>query len=67
MHMAGQKVGFYSIRKYARLMCQFIFIFTPIIKKAYPDSEALHAALAVANAACEALVSEIDAVAPVGV
>jgi len=63
----AQKIGFYSIRKYARLMCKFIFIFTPAIRKAYPDNQVILTLLAAAHAACEALVEEIDNVAPQGV
>lgn len=61
-HTTGipSKIGFYSIRKHARLMCKFVFAFTPIIKRVYPEAAALHTALAAANAACEILVAEID-------
>lgn len=62
-----RKDGFYSMRKHGRLLCRFIFQFTPVILKLYPTATALHAALAAANAACEVLVQEIDAVATPGV
>ena len=67
MHMAGQKIGFYSIRKYARLMCHFIQVFEPVIRKKYPANTALQAALTAAMAACNLLIQEIDEQAPVGV
>jgi hypothetical protein len=69
-HMAfnvQRRDGFYSIRKAARQMCRFIFTFTPVIQRLYPSNAALHAALAAANAACEALVAEIDGQATPGV
>jgi len=62
-----QRIGFYSIRKYARLMCKYILQFSPAIAKTFPDNPALLAALAAANAACEVLVSQIDLVNDPGV
>lgn len=62
-----RKDGFYSMRKHGRLLCGFIFKFTPVILKLYPTNTTLHAALAAANAACEVLVQEIDAAADPGV
>lgn len=62
-----RRQGFFSIRKTARLLCGFIFKFTPYIIRLYPEATALHAALAAANAACEVLVQEIDEVAEPGV
>jgi len=63
----AQRNGFYSIRKYARLMCNYIFLFGPVIRKLYPNNAALIAALDTAMAACEILVNEIDQQAPQGV
>lgn len=65
--MAAQKIGFYSLRKTARLLCKFVFLFGPAIRKQYPSSPTLHAALTTAEAACHLLVSEIDLVAEPGV
>jgi len=62
-----RKIGFYSIRYHARLMCKFIGQFTPVIIQFFPDSPALHAALSAANAACEVLVQQIDLNAHEGV
>lgn len=62
-----QKIGFYSLRKTARSLCKYVFMFAPIIRQTYPNSTALHAALAAAEAACHALVEQIDLVAPQGV
>jgi len=63
----AKKIGFYSIRFYARKMCFYIQLFEPVIRKAYPNSTALHLALDAAMLACGALVAEIDVVAPQGV
>lgn len=65
--MPAQKIGFYSLRNTARLMCKYVYLFTPLIRAAYPNSTALLAALELANTACAALVEEIDATAPAGV
>lgn len=65
--MAGRKIGFYSIRYHARLMCKYLLKFGPVIREVFPSSPALHAALAAAMAACEVLVQEIDLVAEDGV
>lgn len=62
-----QRIGFYSIRRYARLMCKYILQFTPVITKTFPENAALLAALAAANAACEVLVMEIDSADDPGV
>jgi len=62
-----RKIGFYSLRKTAKLLCRYLVIFTPIIKKYFPDSPNLHAALDAANVACSVLVDEINLVAEVGV
>ncbi len=55
-----QRIGFYSIRRYARLMCKYIVQFQPAIVAAFPDNALLHAALNTAMVACEALVAQID-------
>jgi len=65
-HITG-RIGFYSIRRYARLMCKYILQFSPVIAKVFPENAALMAALAAANAACEVLVSEIDLANDTGV
>lgn len=65
--MSGRRIGFYSLRKVGRELCRLIYVFTPIIRKAYPDNAVLLAALETANVACDALVKEIDEVAEPGV
>jgi len=62
-----QKVGFYSLSKTARALCRFIAVFTPVIRKKFPDATDLHEALEVANAACEALALVIADYAEPGV
>lgn len=66
-HMTGQRIGFYSIRKYARLMCKYIQLFEPVIRRAYPNNATLQAALTAAMTACNLLVEQIDEVAEQGV
>ena len=63
----ARKVGFFSMRKFAKLVCKFTLEFGPIVRQVYPSSPTLHAAIDAANAACALLVIEIDLVAPVGV
>jgi hypothetical protein len=65
--MGSSRIGFYSLRRVAREMCRFIFLFTPTIRNLYPDNATLLAALATANLACEELVKEIDLQATPGV
>ncbi len=63
----AQRIGFWSIRKFAYGTCKYIAIFGPIIKLTYPDNTTLHAVLDLAATVCADLVAEIDAQAPVGV
>lgn len=63
----AQKIGFYSLRKVAREMCRFIFIFSPVIRAKYPNNALLLAALSAAEVACHNLVEQIDLQAPQGV
>lgn len=68
--MAGQpnrRTGLPSLDKIAREMCRLIVTFTPIIRSLYPENAALLAALAAANAACEALEEQISGVLQEGV
>lgn len=62
----ARRTGLRTIRELAYKMCRLVAVFTPIIKRVYPDSTALHTALDSANAACSLLVAEADAVLPVG-
>ncbi len=61
-----KRTGLRTIRDLAARACKLIAAFTPIIKRAYPDETALHAALAALNVACEIMVAEADDVLPVG-
>jgi len=65
--MSTRRIGFYSLRKVGRELCRLIYVFTPIIRREFPDSLALLAALEAANVACDALVKEIDETAEPGV
>lgn len=65
--MSGRRIGFYSLRYHARMLCKFLYKYTPVIKALYPNSTTLHTALDAANLACSALVEAIDETAPVGV
>lgn len=62
----ARRTGLRTIRELAFRMCQLVGAFTPIIKRVYPDSIALHTALDTANAACSLLVAEADDVLPIG-
>lgn len=57
----ARKIGFYSIRKHAELLCKYVQKFTPVILALYPNNVALHDALQAANLACSALTAEIIA------
>lgn len=61
-----RRTGLTKIRDLAEVLCRLIGGFTPIIKRIYPDSTALHNALDACNVACLVLVQEADAVLPVG-
>lgn len=61
-----RRTGLTAIRDLAQSLCRLVAVFTPIIKRVYPDATALHTALEVANAACAVLVAEAEAVLPVG-
>lgn len=58
--MAAQKIGFYTLRKFAYGLCKALPRFSPLIRAAYPTNTTLLAALATAEAACHELVMEID-------
>lgn len=64
--MAVRRTGLTTLMNLATKMCTLIGKFTPIIQTVYPDSTALHAALASANAACAVLAAEADEVLPDG-
>jgi len=64
--MAVRRTGLTTIRDLAFKLCRLIAAFTPIIKRVYPDSTALHTALDTVNAACAVLVAEADATLPIG-
>jgi len=65
--MANQKIGFYSLRKTARLMCKYLYWFSPIIRLKFPNNVLLLAALTAAETACHELVVQIDLEAEPGV
>lgn len=62
-----RRIGFYTLRKAAYEICKYVPLFTPIIKKTFPDNTALHDALEAANLACGVLVAAIDNQAEPGV
>lgn len=64
--MSGQRTGVPTLLATAHLLCKYIVKFTPVIERLYPESPALIAALAAANAACAALGSELQAVREYG-
>lgn len=64
--MSVRRTGLTTIRNLADKLCRLVAAFTPIIKRVYPDADALHIALDTANAACAVLVSEADLILPVG-
>lgn len=61
-----RRTGLTTIRNLALQLCRLVAVFTPIIKRIYPDATALHTALEVANGACAVLVAEADLILPVG-
>lgn len=63
----ARRIGFYSIKRHANLVCKFITQFSPIIKKAFPLKDSLHLALDAAIIACAVLVDEITLVEDPGV
>lgn len=62
-----RRIGFYSLRRTAHELCKYIVLFTPIIRRTYPNATVLLAALEAANIACAALSAAIDQVAEQGV
>lgn len=62
-----RRTGLPSLRDVAKEMCRLLTKFTPVIAAAYPENAALLAALAAANAACAALVEEVEGQLPTGV
>lgn len=65
--MARTRTGLPTLRHLARESCRIIVKFGPVIAATFPESVALQAALASAQAACEVLVQEIDGVLTEGV
>jgi len=63
----ARKIGFYSIRYHARLMCKYITQFSPLIQRAYPENVLLQTLLVAAMTACGELVAEIEATESAGV
>ncbi len=64
--MGFRRTGLRTIRDLAQKMCNLVSAFSPIIRRAFPDSPALHLALDTALAACGTLVQEADLVLEVG-
>lgn len=62
----ARRTGLWTVRNTAFALCRLVTKFSPTISAAYPDSPALAAALASANAACGVLVAEADKDLPVG-
>lgn len=54
----AQRTGISSLNSLAKQMCRAVTIFTPIIRRVYPENEAILAALDAANAACALLEQE---------
>lgn len=61
-----RRTGLTTIRDLADKLCQLIGAFAPIIRRVYPDNEALHIALDTALAACATLSAEADKSLPEG-
>jgi len=64
--MGSRKTGIPTLMLVARRMCRLLVKFTPIITALYGDNPTLIAALAAANAACEALFLELQEVREYG-
>lgn len=62
----ARRTGLTTIRGLAYRMCQITTASAPIIKRVYPESVALLAALEAATTACALLVDEADSVLPIG-
>lgn len=60
------KTGVPSLIQVARRMCKLITAFSPIIRRVYPDNEALLLALDAAMTACSVLDAELEAVREYG-
>jgi len=63
----AKRTGVPSLMEVARRLCLLIVKFTPVITATYPTNTTLHAALAAANAACNALHEELSTVREYGV
>lgn len=63
----AQRVGLWTLRTLAQKLCKAIVQFTPLIRVAYPTNTTIITLLEAANAACAALVEEIQDIEPVGV
>ena len=61
-----QRTGVPTLMQVAKRLCDLLNTFTPVITRLYPDSTALLAALAAANAACSALHAELATVREYG-
>lgn len=62
----ARRTGITAMQDVARRMCNLAVAFTPIIKKVFPDSVALHLAIETANTACAVLYEEIEKVREYG-
>ena len=61
-----RRTGLTTIRHLAYQLCRLVAAFDPIIRRAYPNSTALHLALEAVSASCGVLVAEADATLTVG-
>lgn len=61
-----QRTGVPSLIDVAKRMCDLIFKFQPIIRRAYPENLVLQSALDTAMAACEALRLQLEEVRQYG-
>jgi hypothetical protein len=62
----AQRTGVPSLIQTARTLCKFILLFSPTIRRLYPDAVLLHAALETAMAACGQLEIELEKVRAYG-
>jgi hypothetical protein len=62
MATSGRRTGLPTINKLAKDMCKYTTRYDPIIRKLFPESVAVLAALETANAACAVLVQQSELV-----
>jgi hypothetical protein len=62
----ARRTGVPTIQGVAKELCRLVTKFTPVIAAAYPSNSALLLALDAANAACAALVLELETVREYG-